>query len=289
MIALEHWSLPPFAVALLVVLALHERGLRRVRNAGGDGRSPLDAGRQAWLGRAGLAWATLLWASPLGYWAHDLLFARVGLELGLAFFAAPLIVLGAPWLPLAAAVGRARPTPSPGGSRATPLRPVTATALWLASFFAWNVPAVLDPTVTSAALRDLEAACFLGAGVLLWMQIVGSHPFSNRGSLFSQVGLICGVLGVCWADGAAMVFARNVWYRSFAGGPGTVSRVGEQGIAGALTWVAPLLPFAVAAMWLFATWIDRDESDWELHWEAGGHRRPGTAEDMRVGGPETSR
>lgn len=289
MIALQHWSLPPFAIALLAVLVLHERGVRRLQRGPGDGRCRLDADHQAWLARAGLAWAALLWISPLGYWARELLFARVGLELGLAFFAAPLVVLGAPWMPLVVALRR-RPPPvtAPAAPRPAPLGPVAALTLWLASFLVWTVPPVLDPSVTSATLRDLEAACYLVAGVLLWMQVVGSHPFSPRATLLSQVALIAVVLGICWSDGAAMVFSRTVWYRSFAGGSGSpFSRVVDQGLAGGLTWVGPLLPFGVAAMWIFATWIDHADDEWELHWGAGGHRRSDALE-LRVGGAEAN-
>lgn len=289
MIVLQHWALPPFAAGLLVVLALHERGLRRLRRHGGDGRPPGAAARQARLARAGLGWAALLWISPLGYWSHELIFARTSLDLGLACLAAPLIVLGAPWRAVAAGARRGTPAPPGEPSQPAPLGAVTVLGLWLAVFIAWNIPGLLDPTVTSAPLRNLEAACYLAAGTLLWMHIVGSHPFSPRLGPLPRVGLILGVLGPCWIDGAAMIFARNVWYRAFAGGPGTpFSRIMDQSMAGGITWVLPLLPLGITAMWCFAAWLDGEEEEWELHWDGGGHRRSATAEELRVTGPEPS-
>lgn len=298
MMALQHWMLRPLALLLLAALAGHELGVVRLRRRRCDGRAPLDATRQAWLLRAGLAWGVLTVVSPLGYWSRQLLFARVSLDLSFACVVAPLVALGAPWRPLAAglSIGRvadgaareARPAAAGAATRPAPIGPVGAIVLFLGSFLVWHIPAVADPTVSSEGLRLLEMACYLATGTVLWMQLVGSHPFEPAWPPLPRVGLITIVLGTGWVVGAAMVFTGSLWYPSFAGGPGTpLSRTMEQSLAGAITWVLPLLPFGPAAFWGFSEWIDRDEAEWQLHWQPGRHGHIGEPESLyprRVGG-----
>jgi len=287
MLALEHWAAGPPALVLAGVLGVHEYGRWQLARHGRDSRTPRESARQAWLLRAGLAWGTLTLVSPLGYWSHELMFARVSLDLSFACLVAPLLVLGAPWPVLrAAAAGMARHAGAAGGwsrparPRPAPGTPVVALAAFTGSLVLWQVPAVLDPSVRSTALWSAQIVCYLAAGALLWLQIVGSHPFEPGWDPVRRIRLIAGALGVTWLSGVALVISTQAWYPAFAGGPGTpLSKVMDQGLAGAITCVLPLIPLGTAAFWCFSAWITWDEDEARLQdlLQRTGSARPGPA------------
>ena len=97
----EHWSLDPFLAVVAALAGVHARGLRLRLGAIARAGRPT----RPWLGQAGLFYlglAVLLLAvmSPIDYWSDDYLTLHVVQHILLSFIAAPLIVLGAPWLPL---------------------------------------------------------------------------------------------------------------------------------------------------------------------------------------------
>lgn len=271
MIALEHWSIGPLSIALLAVAALHEYGLRRVEGQGGDGRTARDRRRQSRLLRVGLLWGVVTLVSPLGYWSRTLLFARAALDLDFAFVVAPLVALSGPWRALGAAVAapfgrsprdglapRPKGRPAPGGA-------VVGLGAFLGLFLLWHVPAVLDASVHSRLLWTVQILCCIGGGTMLWLQLVGSHPFEPAWGPVRRVGVLAGALFATWITGVALVLAQRPFYPAFAGGPGTpLSRVMDQGLAGAITWVLPAIPLGIAAFWEFMEWIKRDEDDARL-------------------------
>jgi len=98
---LQHWSFDPFLLAVVLVAAVHARGLRR--HVGAIARSGRAV--RPWIGQAVLWWAGLLVLlvavmSPVDFWSETHLTAHVVQHILLAFVAPPLIVLGAPWVPL---------------------------------------------------------------------------------------------------------------------------------------------------------------------------------------------
>lgn len=266
---LAHWTVPPLAVVLALALAAHEYGRRRLVRGRGDGRALRDARHQAWLARAGLGWGVLTLVSPLGYWSHALLPARVGLDLSFSCLVAPLVVLGAPWAGFAAAgaflsrrSGRDRDSQRRPPVRPAPAGPATAIVAFFAVLLVWQFPAVLDASVRSAALWSVQIVCYLVAGTLLWLQLVGSHPFQPGWDPARRLGLLSAALAGLWIAGVAVVISARVRYPAFA--PGPIGRVMDQGMAGAIACVLPLIPFGVAAFWCFAEWLTKDEDDGRL-------------------------
>ena len=245
-------------------MILHERGRRRLAQ-GGPG-----AAAQEWSFRAGVVVAALMWVSPAGYWAGRELFARSGQDLVLAFVAAPMIVLGGPWLALAAGVSRRGPAALEVARRSPAWRvmgsPVTVTVAFLAGFWVWHVPAVLDAAATSSLLHGLEGACYLVTGLALWGQLVGSHPFSPPLDNLGRVSVVTVALVGCFLPAAAMVFVDRTWYPAFRHLPGAALSVGaDQGMAAGLTWVLPVTSLGVVALWTLTAWLNHDQDDdWRL-------------------------
>ena len=100
-VVLEHWTFDPTMLLIVAGVAVHARGLaprlRAVRRAGRPTRPWVG---QALLFYAGVGVLLAAVASPIDYWSDVYLTAHVVQHILLSFVAAPLIVLGAPWLPL---------------------------------------------------------------------------------------------------------------------------------------------------------------------------------------------
>src|SRR6201981_2088967 len=100
---LDNWSFDPFLVVAILVVAWHEAGLWQLGRGFRPGRTPQRRLRSACF-YAGLAVLLLAVESPIDYWAGDYFFVHMIQHLLLMFAAPSLIVAGAPWQPLLAAL-----------------------------------------------------------------------------------------------------------------------------------------------------------------------------------------
>lgn len=264
--------LQPVAVVLAALAAVHARGRRHL--AGLDPHRAQEERREGRLFLLGTGLAAAVLCSPLERFAVDNVFAGALVEVTLAFVAAPLVVLGAPWRALAAGLGRrlggrdaGEPWTREGGrAGASDALPLLALASYLAAIWVFHVPAVLDATVHSLALRSVELAWFLVAGVLLSSQLVGSHPYRPAWQPLGRVALVAAILAGSMVLAAPMAFSSANWYPALATGPtAVVSAVNRQAIAGAVLWALPAIPLGAATFWCFTEWLRRDEDDeWRL-------------------------
>jgi putative membrane protein len=99
----DHWSIDPFMIIAIVLVGWHEIGLARLR-----ARSEPELTRQRRLRSlrfyAGLVVLLISVQSPIEYWSYDYFFVHMIQHLLLMFAAPTLIVAGAPWQPLLAAL-----------------------------------------------------------------------------------------------------------------------------------------------------------------------------------------
>src|ERR1700729_2896819 len=100
---LHNWSFDPFLVVAILVAAWHEAGLRRLARRSRPERTRQRRVRAAGF-YAGLALVLLAVESPIDYWADDYFFVHMIQHLLLMFAAPTLIVAGAPWQPMLAAL-----------------------------------------------------------------------------------------------------------------------------------------------------------------------------------------
>jgi putative membrane protein len=271
----EHWSAPVgVLVPVVVTLALHQVGQRRIPAGAAGSRRANDRPAQAWLFRAGMVAVVLALASPIDYWSAIDFWPHMVQHLVLIFLAAPLIVLGAPWLPLTRALpARLRRGLlrllflSRGGRRLRRAgraltHPVVAGAGYVAVFFAWHIPAAFDATLRNETIHDFEHACFLAIGVWLWGQLVGSYPYQPRWDPLKRVGLVVAVMFANWFLAISMAFAGRPWYPAYAHVAGPhLPLLADQQLAAAFMWVVPMIPFGVVVGWLMNGFITRDGDD----------------------------
>jgi putative membrane protein len=327
-LVLAHWQAGWLVWACYLALAvMHLTGLRRVLTGravtGSPGRaspaggSPagLSAGgpaatrgqllREAATFHLGLLVALAALASPLAYWSETYIWVRAIQDLALAFFAPPLIVLGAPWLALRAGlpwprraaagspargsiaagspVGRTTAAGSPvgrttaAGSRTTgnnaangrPVArswrlawPAGVTIAFSVTWLCWHLPALFDLALRSAAVRWAEYACYLGAGVAFWLQLIGSRPFSPLSGPLRRMAFLIAVVAAGTVLGMILVFGSGVLYPAYGGTAHQVMTVlDDQQLAGAIVWMGMLPPVIIAAVVLLTRWLEAEESE----------------------------
>jgi cytochrome c oxidase assembly factor CtaG len=117
----------------------------------------------------GLVLAAAVLVTPISTLGlHYLLSAHLFQNVALAEWVPLLLVLG---IPPALAAGIARP-------RAVRwvTHPLVALPLWVATYMVWHVPALYDAALRNHALLQLEHACYVVSGLLLWWPVIPDTP-----------------------------------------------------------------------------------------------------------------
>ncbi len=267
-------------MVIAVVILVHGRGLRR------HIRAIAKAGRptRPWIGQALIFWAGLIVlllavVSPVDYWSDTYLSAHVVQHILLAFVAPPLIVLGAPWVPLlrglprpvARVYGRVlrytrarRPAERrsvwriAAAVRRFAAQPYTPVVAFNADMLFWHFPGPFDLAARNSSIHIwLEHGSFFGLGVCLWLQIFGSYPFRPA---LAPVGRVAALI----ASNATMVviamtmvmFTHDLypWYAS----RGASAQASDQQVAGAILWVCGEVTFLPSILYTVTRWLDDD-------------------------------
>jgi putative membrane protein len=242
---LNEWS-PPIALNIAIVLAacFYFRGWLSLRHS-----SPglFTSHRLA----AFLAGIFLLWfaiGSPLSAFDDASLTIHMIQHILLMLIVPPLILLGAPSLPLLhgfphwfvrttiGPVLRFHPVQSLGKFLTHPL---VCWILATVALFAWHVPSLFELALRSDFWHELEHACFFSTSLLFWWPVLQPFPSEPRWPRWSSpIYLFFGMFPSS-ALGAFLTFCDRVLYPSYTQAPALfrVTALTDQIIAGALMWV----------------------------------------------------
>jgi putative membrane protein len=269
-LVVSHWSANVAVLAVgLAVVAVHLAGLHGLRADARRGGAALPAGlaREIIAFYSGLVLIVLAVVSPLGYWAGTFIWLRVLQDIVLGVYAPPLLVLGAPWLVLWRGLGRmwrapaamAAPAPVPPSLRSWP---VAVTALFILVWCGWYVPALYDAGVHHPVVLAAQAVTTLAAGTLLWLQLIGSRPFSPQFGPLYRVMLLAAIVLCGTILGMVLSFGANVLYPVYlgVGHHHLLSVVFDQQAGGSELWVLVLVPYLIAGIALLVRWLNDEES-----------------------------
>jgi putative membrane protein len=262
---LAHWSaLWPVIALYAVVAGTHLAGALRGRPDPASRRAVI---REAGLFQAGLVLALLAIVSPMRYWSGVYIWVRAVQDLVLAVVGPGLIVLGAPWAALARSLGRPPPRrEAPGEATARPrpwwLRwPVATAVAFNVIWLGWHLPALFDRVPVSAAAAAAEYVLYLAAGMLFWLQVIGSRPWNAGAAPLRGAELLIGTLAADTILGMVLVFGSGVIYHSYANSAHHVMTVlDDQQLAGAVLWMGMLPPMIAAAVALLVRWLSDEEA-----------------------------
>lgn len=246
-----HWSFDPFLVVALLVAAWHETGLRRLARKSRPERTAERRIRSLWF-YAGLAVLLLAVESPLDYWADSYFTIHMAQHLLLMFAAPSLVVAGAPWQPLLAALpgstGKSVTRGVAAGARSRPLRavarwlmrPWVSIALFNVVMVFWHLPAALDLGVANPAVHVwLMHGSFFAAGLLFWMQFLPSPPLRRQMPPAARAtALVLTNVTMIVLAMALSVFTAHSVYAVYDHVPGvTLPPFADQQIGAAILWV----------------------------------------------------
>ena len=256
----HHWGYPEFTVAAILIVVVHERGLR-VLNARSTRAHALKRRRRMWLAYAGIAVATLSVVSPLQYWSMEYFWVHMIQHVTVMLAAPALYVAGAPAIPLVFSLPVAtrrrllrRVFLRPGRPLLRRIGAVVFSPLFAVVFFnavmvVWMIPRVFNPVMGNSNLHvGLMLSSFFISGVLFWFQFIPSRPWRPTLSPFARVGallftnLVMTIIamalsflasGAFYDIGNSMLHMTNMSSMT----PTTLNPFADQQIGAAILWV----------------------------------------------------
>src|SRR5580692_7999566 len=253
---LQSWSNPlGLDLALCLSALVYARGWFRLRSTFPSLISLWRLAAFFW----GIIFLWIAIGSPLNAFDDALLTVHMVQHLLLMSVAPPLILLGAPQLPLLHGLPQffARKIVGPllRWSLVKRLERIAGNPAfcWLAATVAligWHIPAVFGLALRWNWLHELEHACFLGAGLLFWWPVIQPWPSIARWPAWSiPLYLFCATLP-CDALSAFLAFCDRVVYPSYISAPRMFawSPLADQQFAAAMMWAAVTIILVIPAV-----------------------------------------
>ena len=253
----EHGSFSPLlTLCLLLLTFVYCRGWVRIRST-----SPTLI--PFWRLAAFVSGLFSVWialASPLAVLDHQLLIVHMMKHLLLMTAGAPLILLGAPSLPLQCGLPKYFMRRSLLLSRTPPLlgrflsNYVFCWVAGAAAVIGWHIPALFSLAMSSHTWHIVEETSFLSAGLLFWWPFVRQWSSDARPPRWSMPLYLFLATLPCDILSAFLTFCDRVVYPSYVSAVRVfnLSPLQDQECAGALMWVfvtfAYLIPAVVITM-----------------------------------------
>lgn len=244
---------PTLLTIIGLSVALYAVGWRRLRQRASRHMVLPTWRLYCFLGGLGTVWVALL--SPLAQYDDLLFFMHMIQHLLLVLIAAPLILLGAPLLPMLWALPRNLRvelgrlfSPGPIQRVFTVLtHPLVAVTVYCAAFAIWHIPTFYDAAQGHTLTHNLEHSIFLGSALLFWWPVI--HPSGGRRRLSYAAGVVYFLPPMLIGSliGALLTFAGHPLYATYQDAPRTwgISVMLDQQLAGLIMWVPGGLFFLV--------------------------------------------
>jgi cytochrome c oxidase assembly factor CtaG len=236
------WSLHAEAVVLVPLLA--------AAYAAALDRYPADGRRIAcFLG--GLALIVGVFVTPVENLAlHYLLTAHLLQNVALAEWAPALILLGVPRAATAAAERFA--------AIGALTHPLVALPLWLATYYAWHVPAAYDTALRHpGTLLHFEHVCYLATGLLLWWPVLAGRLAPGPAAVYVFAAFV-----LVSPLGLLLALIPDAVYGFYEAAPRLwgLSPLDDQQLAGLTMAAEEAIVFFAAFAVYFARFMRREES-----------------------------
>ena len=271
----QGWNLaPPVVLGIALAASTYGLGVVAMRRKG-HGPGP----RRVLCFYAGLAVVAGSLVSPLDALASTLFSAHMVQHLMLILIAAPLLVLGAPVVPVMMAMPRTVRRTSrsieripvvDAASRAL-MNPVVVLGLHSIALWAWHLPSPYQAAVGDDVLHGGEHVTFVATAMLFWALVIGARRRRRLGHgpailLTFVTALQSAALGV------VLTFASTVLYPVHVGRTESwgLSALEDQQLAGAIMWIPAGILYLGVMCALLAAWM----RSMERPAAAGGEVRP---------------
>jgi len=245
----------PATLSAALVALVYARGWFRIR-----GRVPsATTVRQLGAFVIGLLSVWTAIGSPLTAFHHELLSVHMVQHVLLMAVAPPLILIGAPalplryglpWRPARRAFWQVLRSLRTRSLRRLLTNPVVCWLAPVVALIGWHVPAAFELGVRSRWWHDVQAASFFATGLLFWTPVVQWRRSPATTPRWSIPLYLFAATLPCDALSAFLVCCDRVVYPSYLSAPRLlhVSPLGDQECAGALMWVSVTLIYVVPAV-----------------------------------------
>jgi putative membrane protein len=255
---LNEWT-PPVTlhVVLLLIAIVYLRGWLSLRRSSPGLIS--ESRLAAFLSGMFCLWVAI--GSPLSAFDDASLTAHMIQHILLMLVVPPLVLLGAPALPLLhgfpvwfvrvvlGPILRLRAVQSVGK---TLVHPFLCWTLAAVAMIAWHVPAAFELALRSEFWHEVEHLCFLSTSILFWWPVIQPFPSEARWPRWCiPVYLFLGMFPSS-VIGAFLAFYDRVLYPSYREAPVLFanSPLGDQVFAGSLMWVFGVFVCFVPAVFI---------------------------------------
>ena len=248
------WPIVPL-VGILLTTAIYLRGWVLARKT----RPEELPGWRAMSFCGGMLAIWLAIASPIDALDDFLLTAHMIQHFILMSVAPPLLVLGAPTVPMLRGL--------PRWVIKGPLHPLFASVgmqkvfhtlsnpvlIWLAmngAYLGWHVPAAFEWTFRSENVHQTEHMCFLLTNIAFWWVVLQPWPTKPRWPAWAAIPFLLTSDLVNTMVSALLTFSGKVLYPSYAAAPrvSELSALQDQVAAGSEMWILNSLVFLIPAM-----------------------------------------
>jgi cytochrome c oxidase assembly factor CtaG/ferredoxin len=222
-------------------------------------------------------------ASPLDALGEFLLLAHMTQHLALMSIAPPLLVLGAPTVPLLRGLPRQwirddlsvwMSSPTVEKVRKLLMHPAFGWLSMNVAFIGWHVPAAYELALRSNGWHEVEHGCFFFTSVLFWWFVLQPWPSHSSRSRWWVLPYLVSADLVNTALSSFLAFCGRVVYPTYAEVPRLfgISSLDDQTAAGAEMWVIGSLIFLapVAIITLRLLLPERRKAMMALHVAPGG-------------------
>lgn len=197
-------------------------------------------------------------ASPLDTFSESLLFMHMAQHFVLMSIAPPLLIFGAPVVPMLRGLPRwvihilrplfvSRALPAAGRWLTQP------RVAWLAmavAYIGWHVPRAYEFALASENWHNFEHACFFFTNLMFWWPVIRPWPFRSAQSPWMLIPYLLFADVVNTAISAYLCFAGRLLYPSYAilPRPFGLSALNDQVAAGAFMWVCGTMVYVIPAI-----------------------------------------
>jgi putative membrane protein len=253
---LSAWSLPLVPlIGLSLTLILYLRGWRLAHRTRSHELPPWRAACFA----GGIVSLWMAIASPIDALDDYLLTAHMMQHFILMSIAPPLIVLGAPTVPLLRGLPRplirvlSRPLFRARWFHVLCRLVTHPVFAWLAmniAYLGWHVPAMFELTFQSERIHNFEHLCFFLTSVAFWWVVLAPWPTQPRWPRWTVIPYLLSADILNTVLSATLTFSNRVLYSSYAQAEriSALTPLKDQAAAGAEMWVLNSVVFLIPAV-----------------------------------------
>jgi len=246
-------------LGLLLPLALGVAYFRRATRLARHASAPSTLRQISFAG--GLLLLAVATVGPMDTLGDDLVFGHMIQHTILTDEAALLLAIGLTGPVL-------RPILAAPGLRhlRTLMHPVLAIVLWIVVIYAWHVPALYQAAAEHTLLHVGEHASFLGAGLVMWLALLGPFPKPEWFGHIARVGYMAVVYFSSMGLANILMWSGTVLYPVYAEGEQAhgIAPLTDQSLAGAILMIQGGVVMIAVFIWVLLQWARQDTERQEL-------------------------